>query len=304
VSDAPLAPAQPASEPPAEGRDLPDAEPLRGIAVKIAENMNASLSVPTATSVRSIPVKLLEENRSVINSHQAVVAGPKISFTHLIAWTLLRALERHPRMNSRFAEIDGQPHLVARESINLGLAIDVERKGDRVLLVPTLKDAGSLSFPALVAAYDQLVLRARQNQLTVDDFQDTTVTLTNPGMLGTVMSVPRLMQGQGVIVGVGSIGYPAEYSGMAPEMISELGLSKVMTVTSTYDHRVIQGAESGQFLASMEQLVQGTDRHYERILAEMGVPREPFAWSGDRNPQLLGGGQNVEAIAKQAGGSS
>ncbi len=289
-----------AEKSPAPESEEESGEPLRGIAGKIAENMAASLEVPTATSTRSIPVKLLEENRKLINQHQETVGGGKISFTHLIAWGIVRAIELHPGMNAGFAEIDGVPHRLRRDRLNLGLAIDVEKKGERILLVPNIKDAGRLDFPSLVAAYDDLVLRARQGKLTLEDYEDTTVTLTNPGMIGTSMSVPRLMVGQGTIVGVGAIGYPSEFKGMAPEVITELGLSKTMTVTSTYDHRVIQGAESGAFLASLEEMFTGGHGFYQRIFEDLDVPHEPVAWSGDQNPQLFGSAGNTEAIEKQA----
>jgi multifunctional 2-oxoglutarate metabolism enzyme len=294
----PPAPAPAPAPGPAEAEV--EAEPLRGIAGKIVENMTSSLAVPTATSARSIPVKLLEENRRVVNQHQALTASPRISFTHLIAWAIVRAIEKHPSMNAGFTEIDGFPHRTRRRAIHLGLAIDVERRGERVLLVPNLKDAASLDFPSFVAAYDDLVVRARANKLQVEDFQGTTVSLTNPGMLGTALSVPRLMEGQGTIVGTGNIGYPAEYAGMAPEVISELGLSKVMTVTSTYDHRIIQGAESGAFLAYLEKLLLGEDGFYERIFRELNVPHEPVMWAADRNPGLFTAAGTTEAIEKQA----
>jgi len=277
------------------------ARKLVGAPARIVKNMDASLGVPTATSARSIPVKMLEENRRVINAHQSTVSGPKISFTHLIAWAIVRALEKHPRMNVAFDEIDGQPHVIEREEIRLGLAIDLEKGGQRLLIVPNIKDAASREFPAFVAAYDELVARARKNQLTVEDFEGTSLTLTNPGMLGTALSVPRLMVGQGAIIGVGAIGYPSEYSGMAAEMISALGISKTMTVTSTYDHRVIQGAESGQFLFTLERLLQGDEGYYERLFSELGVPQEPFEYAGDINPYIQGASGSHEAIAKQAG---
>ncbi|HXV75136.1 MAG TPA: multifunctional oxoglutarate decarboxylase/oxoglutarate dehydrogenase thiamine pyrophosphate-binding subunit/dihydrolipoyllysine-residue succinyltransferase subunit [Candidatus Polarisedimenticolaceae bacterium] len=293
-------PATETASPPATDAEPPPTR-LVGISARIAENMNTSLAMPTATSARSIPVKMLEENRRVINAHQTTVSGPRISFTHLIAWGIVRALERHPAMNVAYLERDGQPHVVRRERVQLGLAIDVERDGERILLVPNIKDAASLSFPALVAAYDDLVARARQNKLTVEDFERTTITLTNPGMLGTALSVPRLMKGQGVIIGTGTIGYPAEYSGMAREMTSALGISKTMTVTSTYDHRVIQGAESGGFLFTLERLLRGEQGFYERLFADLGVPQEPFEYAGDTNPIAFGGAGSDEAIAKQAG---
>jgi 2-oxoglutarate dehydrogenase E1 component len=277
-----------------------DAEPLRGAAARVVDNMNASLEVPTATSTRNIPVKLLEENRRLVNQHQATISGTKVSFTHLIAWAIVRALQRHPAMNSGFEMRDGVPHRVSRGSIALGLAIDVERRERRMLVVPNIDDAGSLDFPGFVLAYNDRVDRARSNKLEVDELLGTTVTLTNPGMIGTAMSVPRLMVGQGTIVGIGKIGYPAEYTGMAPEVISELGLSKVMTVTSTYDHRIIQGAESGAFLETLEALLTGAHGFYQEIFRSLNLPHEPVGWSGDQNPQMFSGVGSTEAIEKQA----
>jgi len=278
----------------------PGAVPIRGAAARIVENMTASLGVPTATSVRAVPVKVLEENRRLVNHHQALVAGAKVSFTHVIAWAVVRALEKHPGMNAGFADAQGAPHRLGRTAVNLGLAIDVEKKEGRGLVVPNIKDAGGLDFPSFVAAYDDRVARARQSKLALDDFAQTTVSITNPGTLGTSMSVPRLMPGQGLILGIGSIGYPAEFAGTAPEVLSELGVSKTMVLTSTYDHRVIQGAESGALLATLEALLLGADGFYERIFAELGVPHEPVAWGSDQNPQIAGASSTSEAIAKQA----
>ena len=277
----------------------PDAEPLKGIAAKIVENMVASLHVPTATSVRSIPVKLLEENRKLVNAHQSATSGAKVSFTHMVAYALLRAMEKHPGMNDGYVERDGKPHRVHRKVVNLGLAIDLERKGERVLLVPNIKDAGRLNFLEFVAAYDDIVARARNNKLAVDEFQGTTVSITNPGMIGTQLSVPRLMEGQSAIFGIGNIGFPAEYAGMSNQVISELGLSRTMTITSTYDHRVIQGAESGGFCRDVEKLLLGDDRFYVKIFDELDVPYEPLAWAGDQNVEVFGG-RDMDAIRKQA----
>jgi len=297
-----ISPAAPekASRPETAPRVEGDAEVLRGAAARVVENMTASLDVPTATSTRTIPVKVLEENRRLVNQHQATISGTRVSFTHLIAWAIVRALQRHPDMNAGFEMRDEVPHRLSRSSVALGLAIDLERRGRRMLLVPNIKDAGDLDFPAFVLAYNDRVERARSNKLDVEELRGTTVTLTNPGMIGTVLSVPRLMAGQGTIVGIGKIGYPAEYTGMAPEVISELGLSKVMTVTSTYDHRIIQGAESGAFLETLEALLTGAHDFYREVFRSLNVHHEPVTWSGDQNPQVFSGAGSTEAIEKQA----
>ena len=284
---------------PAPKVESANAEPLKGIAAKIAENMAQSLHVPTATSVRTIAVKLLEENRKLINAHQQSTSGAKVSFTHMVAYALVKAIQKHPGMNDGFVEKDGKPHRIPRKAVNIGLAIDLERKGERVLLVPNIKDAGRLSFLQFVAAYDDLVQKARNNKLLPDDYAGTTVSITNPGMIGTELSVPRLMDGQAAIFGIGSIGYPPEYSGVSPQVISELGLSRTMTVTSTYDHRIIQGAESGGFLRDVEKLILGEEKFYVKIFDELDVPYEPLSWAGDQNVEVFGG-RDFDAIRKQA----
>ena len=275
------APSRPQEETRAEPPE--DATPLRGAAARIAENMAASLAVPTATSVRTIPAKLLEENRRIINRYLAERGG-KVSFTHLIGWAVLKGLEAHPTMKASYTEIDGKPHVVTHKSVNFGLAIDVERsEGTRVLLVPNIKDANHLDFAGFWNTYEEVVRKVRANKLSPEDFAGTTVTLTNPGTVGTRASVPRLMPGQGLIVGVGAIAYPSEYEASDPRSLAQLGVSKTITITSTYDHRVIQGAESGLFLADVHDLLLGSERFYDEIFASLAVPYEPVRWSRDHS---------------------
>ncbi|MFM7064736.1 MAG: 2-oxo acid dehydrogenase subunit E2, partial [Actinomycetes bacterium] len=241
-------------------------EPIKGVGARIVANMEASLSVPTATSFREVPAKLLEINRSVVNGYLTRTRGEKVSFTHLIGYAVVRAVADHlPVMNHSFAAgADGAPRVVKHEHVGLGLAIDQEKRdGTRSLLVPCIKDADTLDFAAFAAAYDDLVRRAKTNKLTVDDFAGVTVTLTNPGTIGTERSVPRLMPGQGVIVGVGSLTYPTGFAGADPRTLAELGISKVITISSTYDHRIIQGAESGLFLKKVNELLLGEEGFYD-----------------------------------------
>jgi len=275
-------------------------QPIRGGAVRIVENMEASLHIPTATSVRTVPVRTLEENRRLLNKHRESSGLTKVSFTHMVAWAILRALDAFPRMNDAFAEVDGQPHRIQRDQVRLGIAIDVQKKdGSRTLLVPNIKDAGKLDFAAFLKAFDDLVARSRKGTISPDDFMGTTVSLTNPGTVGTTSSAPRLMPGQGVIVATGALDYPAEYRSMAPRTLGLLGISKVMTVTSTYDHRIVQGAESGLFLARMEDLLKGEDGFYDRIFTDLGLPFRPVKWEMDANPALFGGQGGREEIDKQ-----
>jgi multifunctional 2-oxoglutarate metabolism enzyme len=296
-----------APSPPAEAREAepPEREEtpftaLRGVASKIVENMEASLSVPTATTVRNIPVKALEENRRTANDHLVLQGQPKISFTHVIGWAIVQALKEFPRMFSSYEERDGQPVRVDHEDINFGLAIDLEKKdGSRTLVVPNIKAVQKLNFAHFLRAYNDVIRRARRNELKIEDFQGTNVSLTNPGMIGTAASVPRLMPNQGTILATGQIDYPVEYSAADPSVLASLGISKVMTMTSTYDHRIIQGAESGAFLGRVHELLLGADNFYDEIFRALRVPYMPVHWTRDEHDYLST--SRGEASARQAG---
>ena len=295
-------PAQaPAAAPAAPPAPQPQPRPIRGAALKIVENMETSLTVPTATSNRQIPVKVLEENRAVVNRELKERGAGKTSFTHFIAFAILRALEKYPRLNDGFAVQDGAAVRMERPQVNLGVAVDIQKKdGTRTLLVPNVRDAAALSFPDFLKAYDDVIKRARDGKLGVADFQETTVSLTNPGTIGTVASTPRLMLGQSVIIATGAIEYPAEYHAMAPAALSQLGISKTMTISSTYDHRVIQGAESGAFLAYVHELLLGRHEFYDRLFRELEIAQPPLRWSQDANPALLGGDRARDLVVKEA----
>jgi 2-oxoglutarate dehydrogenase E1 component len=281
-------------------------QPLRGAAGRIAENMSASLAIPLATSQRTIAVKVMDENRRIINQHRTLLGRGKVSYTHLIAWAIVKALEESPGLNHAYAEKDGQPFRVVRPHVNLGIAVDVAGKdGSHNLMVPNIRDAGALNFQEYVTAFDNLVARARSGKLTPADFQGTTISLTNPGTVGTVASNPRLMLGQGAIIAAGAIDYPAECQGAAEETRAILGISKVMTLTCTYDHRIIQGVESGLFLGKVQALLDGADGFYEEVFAHLRMPHQPVRWEKDRGalgaPLLPGmtSGRTAE-IAKEA----
>ncbi|MGO9320757.1 MAG: multifunctional oxoglutarate decarboxylase/oxoglutarate dehydrogenase thiamine pyrophosphate-binding subunit/dihydrolipoyllysine-residue succinyltransferase subunit [Solirubrobacteraceae bacterium] len=247
--------------------------PLRGGAAALVRYMEESRSLPTATSFRTLTVSVLDARRRELKA-----AGRKVSYTHLIAYAIARAAEDMPVMANHFAEIDGKPHRMVDGQVNLGLAVDVEKKDDRsgivqrTLMVPVIGDAGRLPFDRFLAAYDALVEKARTNTLTADDLVGANITLTNPGGIGTVASVPRLMSGQGTIVATGSIAYPVGLGDVG----ASIGAEKVMTMTSTYDHRVIQGAESGRFLALIEGYLQGGSSFYEQLFAALGLQAAPL----------------------------
>ena len=269
---------QPGTPPPADA----EVSKLRGAAARTAQNMAASLSVPTATSVRAVPAKLLIDNRIVINNHLQRGRGGKISFTHLIGYALVQAVKALPEMNSAYAEEEGKPEIATPRHINLGLAIDLKAKdGSRQLLVPNIKGAEEMDFRQFWTAYEDVVRKARGGKLTVADFQGTTISLTNPGTIGTEHSVPRLMPGQGAIIGVGAMEYPAAYQGASEETMAKLAISKTVTLTSTYDHRIIQGAQSGDFLRIVHQLLLGGDGFFDRVFESLRIPYEPVRWVKD-----------------------
>ncbi|SFL69383.1 multifunctional oxoglutarate decarboxylase/oxoglutarate dehydrogenase thiamine pyrophosphate-binding subunit/dihydrolipoyllysine-residue succinyltransferase subunit [Geodermatophilus ruber] len=277
---APKPAAKPAAKP--AGGEGPKQTPLRGAAAAIVKNMNASLTVPTATSVRAVPAKLLADNRIVINNHLARARGGKVSFTHLIGYALVRALDDFPEMNASYAEVDGKPVLVQPEHVNFGLAIDLPKAdGSRSLVVASIKAAEEMDFAQFWAAYEDIIRRARAGKLTVEDYSGTTISLTNPGTIGTNHSVPRLTAGQGAIIGVGAMEYPAEFQGMSPEALTEMAVSKIITLTSTYDHRIIQGAQSGDFLRRLHSLLLGEDGFYDGVFRSLRLPYEPVRWVPD-----------------------
>ncbi|WP_311359589.1 multifunctional oxoglutarate decarboxylase/oxoglutarate dehydrogenase thiamine pyrophosphate-binding subunit/dihydrolipoyllysine-residue succinyltransferase subunit [Actinomyces oris] len=263
---------------------------LKGAAARTAKNMEDSLSIPTATSARAVPAKVLIENRAVINTHLARTRGGKVSFTHLIGWAVVESLTEMPSMNVSYGVDEaGKPVLHEPAHVAFGLAIDVPGSdGQRRLLVPSIKQADLMDLSRFVEAYEGLVAKARDNRLDLDDFRGTTVTLTNPGMIGTLHSVPRLMPGQGLIVGVGTMDYPAAFAGASPDTLARQAIGKVVTLTSTYDHRVIQGAASGEFLRLVERKLLGLDGFWNRAFESLRIPLEPVKWVRDTtyDPEL------------------
>ncbi|GGI07848.1 multifunctional oxoglutarate decarboxylase/oxoglutarate dehydrogenase thiamine pyrophosphate-binding subunit/dihydrolipoyllysine-residue succinyltransferase subunit [Egicoccus halophilus] len=268
---------------PTVAADDPAASRIRGVGARIVENMETSLGVPTATSVRDVPAKLLEVNRRIVNNYLRRTRGGKVSFTHLIAYAMVRAVDAVPAMKSTYAQTeDGKPALRRADHFGLGLAVDVENKdGSRSLLVPVIQDADALAFDEFLRAYEEIIRKIRTGKLDPAMFSGGTITVTNPGTIGTVHSIPRLMSGQAAILGVGSIDYPAGYQAADPRTIAKLGVSKVITLTSTYDHRVIQGAESGLFLKRVHELLLGEHGFYDEVFSALGLPYEPARWRPD-----------------------
>ena len=247
--------------------------PLRGGPARIVENMEASRAVPTASSYRTFPVKLLEENRKLINEQLKLSQRGKVSFTHLIAWAVVQAAKKFPVINDAYRDIDGVPHRIHHPKINLGVAVDMQKRdGSRTLLVPNIKGAEAMTFAEFWDAYNDVIARSRAGKIVPEDFQGTTLSLTNPGTVGTTMSVPRLMEGQGAIVATGAIDYPAENRAMSPRVLNDLGISRRMTASCTYDHRIIQGAESGMFLKEVEELLRGSEDFYDIVFQDLAIP--------------------------------
>lgn len=254
---------------------------LKGPQMRTARNMDQSLAIPTATSVRQVPMKLAIENRATINNFLRRSRGGKVSFTHIIGFAMVQAIKAHPGMNCSYEQVAGRPVLIEHPGVNLGIAIDVVNKGVRTLMVPNIKASEDLNFAQFFAGYEVLVRKAREGKLVADDLAGTTVSLTNPGGIGTSMSVPRLMPGQGCILGVGAIGYTADFEGTSQVSLTQMGVSKVTTLTSTYDHRIIQGAQSGEFLRQIHRLLLGADDFYEQIFEALRIPYPPTKWAAD-----------------------
>ena len=249
--------------------------------------MTASLAVPTATSVRTVSARLLEINRAALNESLARSTGAKVSFTHLIAYAVVKGLGEIPALNATFIDaIDdkGTPGVRHHHHVGLGLAVDVQKSdGSHNLLVPVISDADTLDFRGFLLAYEDKVRKVHTGTIGADDFAGATVSLTNPGTIGTVQSVPRLMAGQGAIVGVGALGWPAGFESADPRALAELGVGKVLTLTSTYDHRIIQGAESGLFLKHVAECLTGGHEFYDEVFCALGIPYEPARWAKDHN---------------------
>lgn len=275
---------------------------ITGVGARIIENMTGSLTMPTATSQRTISVKLLEENRRIINQFLQKTNQGKISFTHIVAYAIVRALRLFPSMNNSFAMVNAKPYLVQKKEVNFGLAIDIEKKdGTRSLIVPNVKGADKMNFSDFRKAYDDVIKRSRTGRIEPSDFQGTTISLTNPGTVGTVSSIPRLMTGQGGIIAIGVIDYPAQYQAMSRSTIAELGIGKVMNITSTYDHRVIQGAESGLFLKLINDLLLGEENFYEDIFKDFNIPQKPVNYREDTQGKTYAAIPGMDNIEKQAG---
>ena len=278
-----------------------DTMTIRGTGAKIIENMDSSLSIPVATSLRTIPVRVLEENRRIINDYFRKKGLGKISFTHIIGWAIVKALETVPVLNYAYSIVNGESIVIKRKDVNIGLAIDLVKKdGTRSLIVPNIKHADSMNFKSFYDGYNDIINRSRANKIEISDFQGTTISLTNPGTIGTVSSNPRLMVGQGAIIATGSIDYPPGFEASTKDVISMLGISKVMNVTSTYDHRIIQGAESGLFLKKLNELLIGEDSFYETIFADLEMPIKPVQWKLDNNPEDFSEINNLKEIEKHA----
>jgi len=295
-AQAPAAPKGPASVAEAPSPDANKTAVLKGASKALASNMDASLTVPTATSVRTIPAKLMIDNRIVINNHLKRARGGKVSFTHLIAWAIVETIKEFPSQNVFYDEPDGKPSVVTPAHINLGIAIDIPKPdGTRSLVVPGIKRADTMNFSEFLASYEDVVFRGRNNKLTGADYAGNTISLTNPGGIGTEHSVPRLMRGAGTIVGAGALEYPAEFQGASPKTLVELGIGKTITLTSTYDHRVIQGAGSGEFLKKIHERLIGQHDFYQDIFAALRIPYDPIHWAPDINVDLA---DNVSKTAR------
>jgi len=274
---------------------------VTGVGTKLIENMESSLQIPTATSLRTIPVKLLEENRRIINHHLKRLNKRKISYSHIVAYAIVYSLKDFNSLNNSFANINGEPHIIKKENVNLGIAIDIIKKDNsRSLIVPNIKKASEMNFAEFCDAYNEIVEKARSGRIEPSDFEGTTISLTNPGGLGTVSSSPRLMNGQGCILAIGAIDYPSEFQAMQQGTLAYLGIGKVMNITNTYDHRIIQGAESGLFLKSIDELLKGNNNFYINLFEDLNIPQRPVSWDIDSKTNTFSASNDIDFIEKQS----
>lgn len=262
------------------------------------KEMYHSLEVPSASSTRTMAVKALDENRRIVNRYHLKLRKPRVSFTHLLAWSVLKALMKFPRLNDSFEIVNNVPMRLLKPEINVGLAIDlVTPKGKKIMVIPSIKNAQKLSFYDFVVQFDEILEKARNGKLDYSDLSDNTISLFNPGMIGTTMSNPRLFKNQGLAVSAGSIDYPTEFQAVRPDVLTKLAISKVVTITNTYDHRIIQGAESAEFLAYMNRLLLGDDQFYEQIFYSLKIPFEPIKWQRDHSAEkfsFIPGNDDIE----------
>ncbi|MFU8811762.1 MAG: multifunctional oxoglutarate decarboxylase/oxoglutarate dehydrogenase thiamine pyrophosphate-binding subunit/dihydrolipoyllysine-residue succinyltransferase subunit [Balneolaceae bacterium] len=278
---------------PAEDTDT-RVEKLKGVTSKIADNMDDSLSIPTATSLRVLPMKMLTEDRAIVNRHLLQNGEPKASFTHFIAWAVIKAIQEFPSINAHYKQKEDGHYKVYPNQVNLGIAVDLAAKdGSRNLVVPNIKGVDKMTFKEFLYAYKEIIDKARDGNLELSDFQNTTISVTNPGTIGTISSVPRLMNGQGAIIATGAINYPAEFQSMSQDVLNQLGVSKVMTMTCTYDHRIIQGAESGSFLQKVSTMLNGEEDFYDSIFKDLEIPYEPLPFGEDKFRGQLSGATNT-----------
>ncbi|MCB9209565.1 MAG: multifunctional oxoglutarate decarboxylase/oxoglutarate dehydrogenase thiamine pyrophosphate-binding subunit/dihydrolipoyllysine-residue succinyltransferase subunit [Ignavibacteriales bacterium] len=276
-------------------------EVIAGVGAKIIANMEASLTIPTATSLRTISVKLLEENRRIINYHLKRLGQSKISYSHIVAFAIVEALKNYPSLNNSYEFVNGKPYINKKEFVNLGIAVDmVKKNGERTLIVPNIKKACQMNFAEFKEAYDKIVEKARTGKIEPSDFENTTISLTNPGGIGTVSSTPRLMTGQGCIIAIGAIDYPSEFKAMQQGALASLGIGKVMNITNTYDHRIIQGAESGYFLNEIDALLKGERNFYTELFEDLEIPQMPVNWDIDNANSNFFNGSDHDFIVKQA----
>jgi multifunctional 2-oxoglutarate metabolism enzyme len=282
-------------------KDYEYLEELDSTQNEFATRLSSSHSIPTATAMRTMPVKALEENRRIINRYMTKLRKRNVSFTHLLAWATAKALLKFPNLNDRYIEIEGKAYRVKRKALNIGLAVDLlDQKGNRILLVPSIKNCESMDFKEFFEEFNFLIEKTRNNELSPEDLSDTTITLTNPGMIGTSYSIPRLLENQGVIIAAGSIDYPVEFQAVRLDALTKLAVSKVVTITNTYDHRIIHGAESAEFLAYVNKLLIGKDRFFEQIFFSLNIPFEPVKWSVDNTKDSYWGIDQESLLEKGA----
>ncbi len=224
-------------------------EPMDKIRRLTAEHM--VLAKRVAPHVHSfIEIDFTEIDRiRVTNKKRWAEQGAKVSYTSFVAWGVSRVLREFPMVNST---VSGN-NVIYRGNVNLGMAVDLNPG----LIVPVIKDADDLSLVGIARKLNDLADRARSRQLLPDEIQGATFSITNPGVLGTVVGLPVIPKGTAAILGTGAIEKRVVVVEDPTTGGDALAIRKRALFSLGYDHRIVDGADAARFLARVKEVLDG-----------------------------------------------